>query len=119
MRREVSIHALLNQRDIYQGVRAHKCLSVKRRLVSSVLSGACLFSLGTPTPRSEFFSPLCSRSLSGDYSDARRIIGFGGGRRYSFAGALWAKPFVALVRPCSELAELNASTSTMAATSLA
>ena len=30
----------------------------------------------------------CSRSLLGDHSDARRMLGCGGGRRYSFVGAL-------------------------------
>lgn len=33
----------------------------------------------------------------------------GGGRRYSFDGARWDKPVVALARPCSELVELNVS----------
>jgi hypothetical protein len=70
-----------------------------------------LLATDTLTSCSEFFSPLCSRSSWGGHFNARRMSGFRGGRRYSFDGALRAKPIAALARPSSELAELNSSVS--------
>ena len=64
---------------VFESSRVQIRLSVKRRLVSSIFSSACLLSPDTLTLRSEFFSSLCSRSLLGAHSDARRMSGCGAG----------------------------------------
>lgn len=110
--RDVILVALLcaNPLRVHMSSLCEAAVGVKRFFPWSL-------TLGTPTPRSEFLSPLCSRSFLGEYSDARRKCGFGGGRRYSIDGALRAKTIAALARLSSELTEMNVLSSAMTAMS--